>query len=146
MRTIEHYVCTTGGFTGSPGGYVFFSILVGYGGVVLFAGIFLSIATRNVPSLFNESKLLAISIYNLGFLSAVIIPVFLVVQPFNPFIAWILRTVAILYAFTATLLLQFAQPVFAIIFIDRLRNNDELTKTILKTSNSSRTGTNNSLE
>merc|ERR1712137_1190607 len=30
-----HYVCTTGGFTGEPGGYIFFGILVGYGALVL---------------------------------------------------------------------------------------------------------------
>jgi hypothetical protein len=27
----DHWVCDTGGFTGPPGGYVFFFILVGYG-------------------------------------------------------------------------------------------------------------------
>merc|ERR1712232_68819 len=47
----DHYVCTTGGFTGYPGGLLFF-------------GAFLSIVTRNIPSFFNESKLVAISIYN----------------------------------------------------------------------------------
>uniref|UniRef100_A0A7S4MMH0 G-protein coupled receptors family 3 profile domain-containing protein n=1 Tax=Vannella robusta TaxID=1487602 RepID=A0A7S4MMH0_9EUKA len=118
----EHYVCTTGGFTGEPGGYVFFSILVAYGALVLLFGIFLSIVTRNVPSMFNESKLLAISIYNLIFLSVVIIPVFLVVNPFNPFAAWILRTVAILYAFTATMVLQFGPPLFGIIVKDKCKN------------------------
>lgn len=118
----EHYVCTTGGFTGEPGGYVFFALLVAEGTLVLLYGIFLSIVTRKVPSMFNESKLLAISIYNLAFLTVVIIPVFLVVEPFNPFLAWILRTLAILYAFTATLILQFAAPVINIIFIDKFRN------------------------
>ena len=135
----EHYVCTTGGFTGSPGGYVFFGILVAYGTIILLFGVFLSIVTRKVPSLFNESKLLAISIYNLGFLSAVIIPVFLVVQPFNPFIAWILRTVAILYAFTATLALQFTHPILSIIFVDKMKNTKQFQNTILSSS-TDRTG------
>merc|ERR1711879_89912 len=93
----EHYVCTTGGFTGEPGGIIFFSVFVAYGAVILLLGAFISFVARHVPSEFNESKLLTISIYNLGFLSVVIIPVFLVVNPFNPFIAWILRTTAILY-------------------------------------------------
>ena len=118
----DHYVCTTGGFTGEPGGYVFFAILVFYGAIVLLLGVFLSIVTRKVPALFNESKLLAISIYNLGFLAVVIIPVFLVVDPYNPFLAWILRSIAILYAFSATMFLQFTVPVFSIIFIDKLQN------------------------
>jgi len=118
----QHYVCTTGGFTGEPGGYIFFSIFVAYGAIVIIMGIILSVISRNVPSFFNESKLLAISIYNLAFLSAVIIPVFLVVQPFNPFVAWIVRSLAILYAFTATLILQFVPPIFSIIVIDRCKD------------------------
>ena len=122
----DHYVCNTGGFTGEPGGLVFFFILVGYGAIVLLLGVFLSIVTRKVPSQFNESKLIAISIYNLGFLSVVIIPVFMVIQPFNPFVAWILRTLAILYAFTATLVLQFAPKIIGIIFIDKFRNVQNL--------------------
>ena len=117
----DHYVCTTGGFTGEPGGYVFFAIFVAYTTLVLLFGGFLSIVTRKVPSSFNESKLLAISIYNLMLLGVVIIPVFLVVQPFNPFIAWILRTIAILYAFTATLVLQFAPSLIGILFVDKLQ-------------------------
>merc|ERR1712137_740762 len=118
----RHYVCTTGGFTGKPGGIIFFSILVAYGVLILLVGVFLSVVTRKVPAIYNESKLLSISIYNIGFLSVVIIPVYFAVQPFNPFIAWILRTVAILYAFTAPLILQFSAPVFHIVFLDRFRN------------------------
>merc|ERR1711862_813839 len=136
---VDHYVCSTGGFTGEPGGYIFFGLLVGYGALVLLCGVFLSIATRNVPSLFNESKLLAISMYNLGFLSVVIIPVFLVVQPYNPFIAWILRTVAILYAFTATMVLQFLPQLVGIFIIDKGRNVKKFKSKLSKPSQSSGT-------
>ena len=120
----DHYICATGGFIGQYGGYIFFSIFVAYCLLILLFGAFMSIVTRNVPSIFNESKLLAISIYNLGFLAAVIIPVFLVVNPINPFAAWIIRTCAILYAFSATLLLQFFPPIFGIIVLDRLKNKE----------------------
>ena len=41
----------------------------------MFIAAVLVIVTRNVPSFFNESKLIAICIYNLGFLAAVCIPV-----------------------------------------------------------------------
>merc|ERR1712084_209304 len=91
------------------------------GGLLLF-GAFLSIVTRNIPSFFNESKLVAISIYNLGILAIVVIPVFLVLQEFNPFAAWIIRTVAILYAFAATLALQFVPKIFGMIVLDRGRD------------------------
>jgi hypothetical protein len=118
----EHYVCTTGGFTGKPGGLIFFFILVGYIAIVLMFGVILSILTRKVPTMFNESKLLAISIYNLVFFGCVIIPVVMVITPINPYAAWILRTIAILYGFTATLILQFAPPVIGIFLIDKGKN------------------------
>ena len=118
----DHYVCSTGGFTGEPGGYIFFSIFVAYSAFVLGIGAVISFLSRKAPSQFNESQLMTISIYNLGFLSVVIIPVFLVVQPYNPFIAWILRTCAILYAFTATMILQFLPQLIGIFLIDKGRN------------------------
>ena len=125
----DHYVCTTGGFTGEPGGLIFFCILVGYGAFILFVGIILTVASRNVPYRFNEGKLLAISVYNIAFLSVVIIPVFMVLQNHNPFLAWIVRTCAILYGFAATMILQFAHPVFGIVVLDKCKN-----KTVFKSS------------
>jgi len=118
----EHYVCTTGGFTGSPGGYIFFGIFVGYGAIVLGIGAIISILSRNIPSMFNESRLLTISIYNLGFLIVVIIPVYLVVLPINPFSAWILRTCAVLYAFGTTMFVQFGYMIFRVLIINRGKN------------------------
>ena len=117
----HHYVCSTGG-VGDPAGYVFFSIFVAYCAVILLFGGLVSILIRNVPSKFNEAKILSISIYNLGFLAVVIIPVFLVVNPFNPFIAWILRTCAILYAFTATMFILFVPIIVGIFISDKGKN------------------------
>ena len=129
----DHYVCTTGGFTDEPGGLVFFFIFVAYSALVLIVGAIISFLARNVPSEFNETKLLTISIYNLGFLSVVIIPVFLVVNPFNPFIAWILRTVAILYAFTATMTLQFLPIIVGIFIVDKGKNVKQFKSRVTQT-------------
>ena len=115
----DHFICTTGGVTGEPGGLVFFFIFVGYCTIILLIGALISILIRNVPTAFNESKLMTISIYNLGFLAAVIIPVFLVVQAVNPFLAWILRTCAVLYAFSATMVLQFLPKLVGILILDK---------------------------
>jgi hypothetical protein len=115
---IDHYVCTTGGFSGYPGGYVFFGIFVAYLVLVVGFATFLSVVTRNVPTLFNESKLVAVSIYNITILGVVVIPTVLVVQEFQPFIAWIIRTVAVLYGFTATLWLQFLPQIFGLVVFD----------------------------
>merc|ERR1712137_436391 len=82
----DHYVCTTGGFTGEPGGYIFFGIFVAYGTFVLCIGAVLCVLARKVPAEFNESKLLAVSIYNLALLSVVIIPVYIVLLYYEQFI------------------------------------------------------------
>jgi len=133
----DHYVCATGGFTGEPGGIIFFSIFVGYSALVLLFGAVISILGRNVPSLFNETKLMTVSIYNLGFLSIIIIPVFMAIQPINPFAAWILRSCAVLYAFTATMFLQFASKVIGIFIIDKGSNVKKFRQFKSSTSNGS---------
>ena len=120
----DHYICYTGGFTGYPGGYVFFGVFVAYDLFLVSIGAILTFLTRNVPSLFNESKLIAVSIYNLLFLSIIVIPVFIVLQEFNPFIAWIIRTLAILYAFLATSILQFSPLVYGLVIVDKFKNSD----------------------
>ena len=118
----EHYVCATGGFTEEPGGIIFFSIFAIYGAFVLLGGVVISVLARNIPQQFNETKLLAVSIYNLAFLSAVVIPVYVVIVTSNPFVAWILKTLAVLYAFTATLFLQFVPQIVGVFVLDRCRN------------------------
>ena len=127
---VDHYVCETGGFTGPPGGYVFFGIFVGYSAIVLFFGAFLSFVTRNVPALFNESKLISLSIYNIVFEAIVFIPVVIVLGTINPYISWIIRSVGILYAFTATLWFQFLPKIIPLIFIDRFQNTSKSTKSL----------------
>ena len=133
MKTVDgndHFVCDTGGFTGPPGGYVFFAIFVAYSGLILLFGAFLSIVTRDVPELFNESKIITISIYHLVFLSVVIIPVVIVLSNINPYIGWIIRSGGILYAFTATLWIQFLPKVLGLIFIDRFSDGAKKAKSL----------------
>merc|ERR1712137_104390 len=117
----DHYMCATGGFTEEPGGLVFFFILVGYEGILLLFAAFLTFVTRNVPQMFNESTLLAISIYNLTFLAVVVIPVYFVLIEINPFIAWLVRTTAVIYAFTATLWMQFLPMVVGVVIVDKCK-------------------------
>ena len=136
----DHWVCDTGGFTGPPGGIVFFSIFVGYSGFILLIGAVVSFLIRKVPSLFNESRLIAISIYNILFLAVIIIPIFFVLLKFNPFIGWIIRTLAILYAFTTTLCLMFVPKVAGM--IKDFVTGKELTSSTMEATTSSvkRTG------
>eukprot|EP01095_Lingulamoeba_sp_RSL-Kostka_P008427 TRINITY_DN2817_c0_g1_i2.p1 TRINITY_DN2817_c0_g1~~TRINITY_DN2817_c0_g1_i2.p1 ORF type:complete len:760 (-),score=215.36 TRINITY_DN2817_c0_g1_i2:436-2715(-) len=63
-----HYICNTGGFINhDAAGYTFFGLLVAYISLILLFGAFISFMTRNVAAHVNESKLIAISIYNLFF-------------------------------------------------------------------------------
>mmetsp|Transcript_32449 Transcript_32449/g.55508 ORF Transcript_32449/g.55508 Transcript_32449/m.55508 type:complete len:807 (+) Transcript_32449:34-2454(+) len=100
---LDHYLCTSGGFTGEPVGLVFFFILVGYCGVLLFGSLFISFLVRHVPQPFMDKRLVFLSVFNLTFASAVVIPVYFVLIGISPFAAWIVRTFGILYGFGSTL-------------------------------------------
>ena len=69
--------------------------------------------------MFHLSKLIALSIYNLVFLSVVVIPVVIVLNNINPFASWIIRSVAIFYAFFATLIVQFLPKFVPMFVVDR---------------------------
>ena len=136
----EHFVCDTGGFVGPPGGYIFFGIFLFYSTIILLFGAFLSIVTRDVPGLFNESKLITISIYHLVFLSIVFIPVVIVLNEIDPYISWIIRSVGILYAFNATTWIQFIPKLIPLFFIDRLKDSVTSTKSLGQLENATNTG------
>jgi len=118
----NHYLCDTGGFTGPPGGYVFFFIIVGYLGLLILAHYFLAFLTRNVPSRFSEKKGLVIAMFNIMFTGIVVIIVFLIIDTIEPFAAWIIRTVGILYGFFSTAGIIFIPKMVALVFIDRLKD------------------------
>merc|ERR1712137_264307 len=104
--------------------------MVAYIAILLGFGIFLYTMLRctNVPSAYNEANLVGYSVYNLTFLAAVVIPVYFVLYEDNPLAAWIIRTLAILYGFLATLTLQFVPHMFVVIFIDRLKEPEVRSK------------------
>ena len=133
----DHLVCESDGFTGPIGGIIFFFIFLAYCAFLLIFSGFISIVTRSVPSLFNESKLIAISIYNLVFLSVVVIPVVIVLNRIDPFASWIIRTTAILYAFTATLWIQFTPKVVGVICVGEIHSNVKTMSNLTKTGDSS---------
>lgn len=58
----DHYLCATGGVTGEPGGTVFFFLLVGYCGFLLFGSLFISFLVRHVPRPFMDKRLMSISV------------------------------------------------------------------------------------
>jgi len=118
----EHYICHAGGFTGDPIGYVFFAIDCAYIGLILIFGVFLSIVTRNIISTFNESRLIAVSTYNLFFLGVIGIPVYLVLKASNPLASWVIYEVCILYGFLSTLVMQFLPKMYGIVFVDKFQN------------------------
>ena len=62
-------------------------------------------------------------VFNLTFLSAVVIPVFFVLRYISPFAAWLVRTLAILYGFGSTLYIHMIPKLVGLFLIDKLRNN-----------------------
>ena len=72
----------------------------------------------------NQNSI-ALSIYNLVFLSVVVIPVVIVLNNINhPFAWWIIRSVAIFYAFFATLIVQFLPKFVPMFVVDRCSDDD----------------------
>jgi len=133
----RHYVCHAGGFTGDPIGYVFFAIDCAYIGLILLFGVFLSIVTRNIISTFNESRLIAVSTYNLFFLGIIGIPVYLAIYQNNPLAAWVIYEVCVLYGFLSTLVMQFFPKMWGIVIVDKFKN-----KSLIMEEANSNTATN----
>lgn len=65
-HTLTHLYCT------NP--QVWTMVLFGYNGLMMLYGIFLTWQTRVFPSLFNESKYIAVALYNMGFSALVFVP------------------------------------------------------------------------
>ena len=120
----EHLLCSYDGVAGEIGFYVFFFLIVGYIAIFLLFGIFLSVATRNVVSTFNESRLIAISIYNITFSAIVTIPIVFVLRETDPLITWIIIVTAFAYGLTATLVLQFVPKMWGIAARDQFAKDN----------------------
>jgi len=143
----KHYVCHAGGFTGDPIGYVFFAIVCAYIGLILLFGVFLSIVTRNIISTFNESRLIAVSTYNLFFLGVIGIPVYLVIYQSNPLASWVIYEVCVLYGFLSTLVMQFVPKMYGIVVVDKFKNTnlqlDDVSKNVTNTASAGEGGSSN---
>jgi hypothetical protein len=61
--------------------------------------------------------------FNLGFLSAVIIPVFFVLRWISPFAAWIVRTLGMLYGFNSTLWINAIPKTIGLVICDKFADN-----------------------
>jgi len=121
----DHYVCYMGGVAGNDGAYTFFALIVAYIAAFLLFGTFLSFVTRNVVSTFNESRLIAVSIYNLVFLGIVIIPIYFVLEGNGPVVQWVIIVTAVIYGLSATMFLQFVPKIWGIVITDRLTDHSE---------------------
>jgi len=119
----DHYMCTTGGLIGEPAGTVFFFVLVGYFGFLLFFAFIFLFLNRRAPNFFMENRLMFISIFNLGFVAAVVIPLVFVLNSASPFASWIVRTLGMIYAFTSTLWLHYIPKILGLVIRDKFRDN-----------------------
>jgi len=115
----DHYVCTTGGPTGTPGGLVFFFVLFGYLAFLGVMGLFLAFLVRKSPIKFNDGRFTAISIFNMVFTGAVVTTIFLVLEQLSQFAAWLILLIGILYGFASTVYLHIVPKIIGIVIINR---------------------------
>ena len=66
--------------------------------------------------------------FNIMFTAVVVIIVFFIVDPIEPFAAWIIRTVGIVYGFFSSTLIIFVPKAFALVFIDKLKADKNKTQ------------------
>jgi hypothetical protein len=89
-------------------------VIIGYMGLTVFAGVAVAIMTRNVPySFFNESRYIAISIYNFAFVAVVILIPMVVVA--NVAANFLVLCLAIIFTTTIALGLLFAPKIWLVI-------------------------------
>lgn len=118
----KHYQCTTGGFTGTPGGIVFFFIIVAYLIILILTSFVLAYRSRKSSSKYKERKILNIALFNILFTGVVVIIVFFIVDPIEPFAAWIIRTVGMVYSFFSTIMIVFIPVFTVVVVVDRFKD------------------------
>eukprot|EP01136_Pigoraptor_vietnamica_P042938 Opistho-1_new@17705 len=82
-------------------------------GVSLVWGAVLAYRTRKVPSKFNESKFIGFSIWNIGVISAIILPLVYFVDTANPDTQFMFQSVGIMLSTTGVLLFMFVPKLHA---------------------------------
>merc|ERR1712137_15360 len=115
----DHYICISGGLVPHLT-WVFFFMLVGYGGVILVLSAAFVFITRSVKTKYNEAQTIALSIYNLCFVGIVSIPVLFVLHLQHNILGyWICLNIVILYAFFSTMFFHY-MPLFVGVIKDTL--------------------------
>jgi len=100
----------------SSGVWIWQIVILGVEALWLFIGVGLAYKTRKVSLLrFNESTHIALAIYNLLFLSVVIIPIIYIVDVPDPNVIFVLLSVALLLGVSGILVLLFMPKFYAII-------------------------------
>lgn len=112
----NRYTCTSP----SNADTVFIGILGAYQAVLLLAGIVLTFLLRKVPSEFNEAKYITYAIYNSFFCLIVLFVIWMAIPSSDFALAFIARSVVLLWAITISVLVIFipkVPPLRHLIFI-----------------------------
>lgn len=92
----------------------FITFLFSYKGAILLAGVYLAWATRNVATLFNESKLISLSLWTIALLCVIAVPLQYLIKD-QPDIVYTIRAFAIEIVILSVVLILFA-PKFITVF------------------------------
>jgi len=82
---------------------ILLGILIAVKCVMLVFGVFLAITTRKVSSVFNESKMIALSIYNMALIAALVIPIMALVQINSQAFYFTLQSLAVIEVVMVTI-------------------------------------------
>ncbi len=89
-------------------------VLIVYKGLLIIAAVVLGFSSRKVRSEYNESKFVLISVYNITFASLLLLVLF-AINITDRYIDFVIRSVAILWAVTATLCLMLVPKIYYVV-------------------------------
>jgi len=93
----------------------FFATLGSFKAILLIIGCALSVAVRKQPSEFNESRTIALSIYNISFCLVAFLAIWLAIPDSSYQLKYILRSVVVLWGVTITILVIFGRKIYYIV-------------------------------
>jgi len=93
----------------------FFATLGAFKAILLLIGCFLSVAVRKQPSEFNESRTIALAIYNVAFCLVAFLAIWLAIPDSSYSLKYILRSVVVLWGNSITILAIFGRKMYYIL-------------------------------
>eukprot|EP00026_Physarum_polycephalum_P014432 Phypoly_transcript_14946.p1 GENE.Phypoly_transcript_14946~~Phypoly_transcript_14946.p1 ORF type:complete len:270 (+),score=23.43 Phypoly_transcript_14946:1-810(+) len=120
----------------SAGNIVFWAVFIGYKGVWMLFGAIISFLVRNVREDYNQSAGLGMAVYNVFSVTLIAVVLGFILHD-TPNVIVVIQVLAILLAFTTTLILLFSRQIWAIMLNKDLETLTEIPPGTSRTSSGS---------